>query len=332
MRETAFLKQNEKKWKEFELVLHARKGTVPPDKIAELFVEVTDDLAYARTHYPQSNTTQYLNGLASQLHQVIVRNKKVRSNSVFSFYRYELPLIMAESQRKLLLAFTVFAVAILIGVVSTQYDSNFLGQIVGEDYQKMTENNMAKGTPLAVYGGDSEVGSFLYITVNNILVSFLAFVSGIVLSAGTVYHLFKNGVMVGAFFTFLFQGGFGQEAILTVMIHGTLELSAIVIAGAAGFTLGNSILFPGTYSRVESLKQGALRGIKIIAGLIPVFIVAGFLEGFVTRHTEMPAVVSLLIILSSWAFIIFYFIVYPLQLKGMGYDLKKIQNGEFTKA
>ncbi len=96
------------------------------------------------------------------------------------------------------------------------------------------------------------------------------------------------------------------------MLHGTLELSAIVIAGAAGFVMGNSILFPGTYSRLESFKRGAKKGLKVVVGLIPVFILAGFIEGFFTRHTTMHWSIKLSVILLSATFIIYYFIIYPI--------------------
>ena len=321
MRETAFLKQNEKKWKEFEALVHAKKGMVTPDKIAELFIEVTDDLAYARTHYPQSTTTQYLNGLAGQLHQAIVRNKKPKSGSFSTFWLKELPQIMFETRFKLLYAFLIFVVAIIIGAASTNYDINFVRTILGDEYVEMTLDNIDRGKPLGVYATQGEVDMFLSITVNNVKVSFLAFVMGLLLSAGTAYILFNNGIMVGAFMTFLFKHGYLKETILTVFIHGTLELSAIVIAGSAGFQLGHAILFPRTHSRLESLRIGALKGIKIIAGLIPVFIAAGFLEGFVTRHTEMPAVMSLAIIIGSLGFIVYYFIVYPMQLHQSTIDL-----------
>lgn len=321
MRETTFLKQNEKKWKEFESLVRAKKGMVPPDKIAELFIEVTDDLAYSRTHYPQSTTTQYLNGLAGQLHQAIVRNKKVKSNAFINFWRLELPNIMFQSRHKLLYAFVIFMVAVMIGAVSTSYDINFARLIMGDEYVDHTIQNIENGRPLGIYAEDGEMDMFFSITLNNIKVSFFAFIAGLALSAGTAFILFRNGIMVGAFFSFLFQYDLVKESILTVFIHGTLELSAIVIAGAAGFEVGHSILFPKTYSRIESLKMGAMRGVKIVMGLVPVFIMAGFLEGFVTRHTDMPAALSLAIILGSAIFIVYYFIIYPLQLNA--YDAEK---------
>jgi len=102
---------------------------------------------------------------------------------------------------------------------------------------------------------------------------------------------------------------------LAIWTHGTLEISAIIIAGAAGLVLGNSFLFPGTHTRIHSLVRGARRALKICVGLVPVFIVAAFLEGFVTRHTEMPLVLNIFILVASLVFVIGYFVVYPIVLE-----------------
>jgi uncharacterized membrane protein SpoIIM required for sporulation len=107
----------------------------------------------------------------------------------------------------------------------------------------------------------------------------------------------------------------GGASILVVFIHGTLEISAIIIAGMAGLVLGNSILFPRTFTRIQSMISGAKDGIKIIIGLMPVFLAAAFLEGFITRHTHMPVWLSLFILIASLGFIVYYFVIYPVKLQ-----------------
>jgi uncharacterized membrane protein SpoIIM required for sporulation len=117
--------------------------------------------------------------------------------------------------------------------------------------------------------------------------------------------------MLGAFQYYFFSKGLGIQSILVIWIHGTLEISAIVIAGAAGLVLGNSLLFPKTYKRLVSLKKGANDGMKMAIGLVPIFITAAFFEGFVTRHTKMPIALSIIILAASLAFMIWYVIIYP---------------------
>ena len=117
--------------------------------------------------------------------------------------------------------------------------------------------------------------------------------------------------MFGCFEAFFAQNGLLWKSILTVMLHGTLELSAIIVAGSAGIAMGNGWLFPGTYSRIESFRRGVKRGLKIVVGTVPIFVIAGFVESYITRHTNIPDAIRLMVILLSAAFVVFYYIIYP---------------------
>jgi len=313
VKEITFLKQNAEKWQEFEGLISTRRSS-NPDLMADLFIQLTDDLSYSKTHYPKAKTTQYLNSIAARVHQEIYKNKKEKKSRIVNFWKYELPFIFKNSHKQLLYAFIIFGIAFLIGVVSAIYDDTFVRLILGDQYVNETLENINKGDPMAVYKGMSQGNMFSIITVNNIYVSFICFAMGILFSFGTGYMLFTNGVMVGAFQFFFYTKGVLLQSALVVWIHGTLEISAIIIAGCAGLTMGNSILFPGTYSRSASFVRGAKQGVKIAVGLVPVFIVAGFLESFVTRYSDMPMWLSLSIIGLSFAFIIWYFIIYPIRL------------------
>ncbi|WP_375446882.1 stage II sporulation protein M [uncultured Fibrella sp.] len=308
MREAAFVKRNTEKWADIE-----RNPTKDPDELTARYVELTDDLSYARTFYPESKVTRYLNGLAAQMHRGLMQNKREERGRFVSFWKYELPTLFYYSHRTLAVSAIFFLVACLIGWVSAINDPTFVRLILGDEYVNMTLENIKKGSPLGVYGGSDQASMFFQITINNIGVSLRAFVAGVFASVGTLVMLFYNGVMLGAFQAFFYERGLLTQSLLKIWIHGTLEISAIVIAGAAGLTLGNGLLFPGTLPRMESFKRGAKQGLKIAVGLVPIFIMAGFLESFVTRMT-LPPVVSLLIIGASAAFIIWYFILYPIQL------------------
>ncbi|WP_234736464.1 stage II sporulation protein M [Tellurirhabdus bombi] len=308
MREAIFVKRNTDKWKQIESV-HA----TDPDILTERFIELTDDLSYARTFYPNAPVTRYLNGLAARMHRDLMRNKREDRGRFVTFWKYELPLLFRKTHRLLLVSFVIFMVGALLGWVSAANDETFVRLIMGDGYVNMTLENIRKGDPLAVYKSRGQADMFLSITINNIRVSFVAFVLGLMASVGTISVLFQNGVMLGSFQYFFYDRDLLVKSVLTIWIHGTLEISAIVIAGAAGLTLGNSLLFPGTYSRLESFKRGAKQGVKIIIGLIPIFITAGFLESFVTRLPLHPVASSAIILLSA-AFLVWYFILYPIQL------------------
>jgi uncharacterized membrane protein SpoIIM required for sporulation len=311
MREAAFIQRNKAKWQRLEQALGGL-SQFSGDELSDLYIELNDDLSYARTFYPEGKLPQYLNGLATRLHHHIYRNRRTSRGRFLTFWRQEVPQAMAGTRRELLLSFAIFVVALLIGLVSARHDPTFVRIILGDQYVDMTLENIERGEPMAVYGSMQKDFMFLGITTNNIRVSLLAFAAGLFFTLGTGYILFVNGVMVGAFQWFFHEHGVLRESLLTIWVHGTLEISAIIIAGAAGITLGNSFLFPGTYTRGESFRRGAKRGLKVVVGLLPVFIVAGFLESYVTRHAlDMHPAVALSIIAASLLFLIHYFIILP---------------------
>ncbi|SMO96319.1 stage II sporulation protein M [Gracilimonas mengyeensis] len=319
MREVAFLRKNADKWKEFEHLLH-EDSPDDPDKLAELYMELNADLAYAQANYPSSKTEKYLNQLSVEVHNEIYRTKKEETSRLITFWSQELPQLFARKQKELLYSFIVFMVAISIGVLSSVQDPTFVRYMMGDNYVNMTLSNMEQGDPLAVYKKAEELDMFFAITINNVRVSFFAFVMGLLTPLGTGMILLNNGIMVGAFISFFGKYELLGEALRVIFIHGSLELSAIVIAGAAGFVIGNGILFPGTYSRLHSFIRAGKEGLKMIIGLVPVFIAAGLLESFVTRYTQMPLWLSLFIIFASFGFILYYFVLLPRKLTPTSYS------------
>ncbi len=280
MKEITFINRNKARWEKFEQQLK-KPSSIDPDSLADQFIQLTDDLAFARTFYPRSHTLAYLNSLSQKTHQELYRNKREKGSRIPSFIKTELPLVLRSARPYFLISFIVFMAAWTIGVASALNDNNFVRIILGDQYVNMTLNNIEKGDPMAVYGNTSELPMFLHITMNNVLVSFVVFLFGLLTPLGSIYQLFRNGIMVGAFQAFFYQKNLLGVSTLAIMIHGTLELSAIVLAGGAGIILGKYFIFPGSYPRKESFVYGVKKGIKIMIGLVPVFIVAGFLEGFV---------------------------------------------------
>ena len=309
MREALFVKQNSEKWEGYE-----QMRTDNPDELAHRFIDITNDLAYAKTFYPKSKTTAYLNGIASVLHQAIYKNKKEERGRFVRFWKYELPLLFHQYRKQLLYSFIFFAISCCIGVLSAKYDDSFLRMFFGDQYVNMTNENIAKGDPFGVYKQQGEFEMFLKIASNNVWVMLLMFASGAFFSIGPVFFLLRTGIMIGAFEYFFFSKGLGAQSVLVIWIHGTLEILAAVIAGGAGLVLGSGLLFPKTHTRLTALKNSAKDASKIALGIIPIILLAAFFESFVTRHTEMPIWLSVSILGGSLAFMIGYVIIYPKKL------------------
>jgi uncharacterized membrane protein SpoIIM required for sporulation len=311
MREVAFIKQNKEKWLEFELAIFgkAKKNT---DDLANLYIQLMNDLSYARTYYPKSKTVVYLNHLASSIYQKIYKTKRADKNRFLEFFKTEVPLLVYEYKRYLLYAFVLFFATVAMGVVSAKYDQDFVRLILGDSYVNMTLENIKKGNPVAVYGSGSNWGSFIAITINNLNVGAKCYIYGVFGGLGTFYIFLQNSLMLGSFQYFFYQQGVFWQSVRGIWIHGSMEIFAIVIETTAGFILGASILFPKTYSRMESFKIGFRNSFKIFLSTFPFTLCAGFLEGFITRYSiDMPNLLSSFIILFTLGIICFYYLVYP---------------------
>ncbi|MBB2954432.1 MULTISPECIES: stage II sporulation protein M [Sphingobacterium] len=313
MREASFIERNKEKWLSIEnnLSIHV---DVNPDELASNYIELTNDLAYAQTFYPESRTKDYLNELAILAHQKIYKDQKASENKLKHFFSYEIPYAVWQMRRPLLFSFLIFLLASIIGFLSAHYDENFVRLILGDAYVDQSIDNIRKGDPAGIYASGNNFGSALAITINNVRVAFLAFTFGVFFSVGTGYILFSNGIMLGAFHYMFYEYGVLQKAMSAIWIHGTIEISVIIIAGGCGLMLGNSFLFPKSYSRMESFIRAAKLSMKVLASTIPFFILAGTLEGFVTRYYHISMTMCLLIIIITLVMILYYYILRPFQL------------------
>lgn len=318
-----FIKRNAEKWKKYQ---HEPARTA--EETAERFTVLIDDLSYAKTFYPRSKVTIWINGITASIYQNIYRNKKEKYSRIFYFWKYELPFLFKKYHRIFLFTTCLFTLTVLLGYFASKENPEFVRGVLGDNYVDMTEENIAKGDPFGVYRDDNPFSMFMTIAFNNIRVSFIAFLGGLPAGLWTFYVLWQNGIMLGSFQHLFFSSGLGMQSVLVIWIHGTIEISSIVIAGTAGFILANGMLFPGTYSRMRSFKSAARDAVKIMITLVPFFIVAAFFESYITHlmsetYTKgssegLPVWVSIIILSSSLFLIIWYFVIWPIKLSKRG--------------
>ena len=317
MRETDFIGQNKEKWVDFERTLSNKQAD--PDDLSKLFIEATDDLSFSRTYYPTRSVGEYLNGLAQKVYRSIYNNRKREKGSFSRFWLEEIPDAMWASRKGLLVSFIVFFVGCLIGILSTHHNPDFTSIILSESYVEMTEQNISENNPMAVYQQQNAVSMFIDIAWNNIRVALFCFVLGLLFQVGSLFFILYNSIMFGSFMWFFFQRGLIQESFLAVMLHGTIELSMIIIAGAAGVALGKGLVFPGNYSRLQAMTKSARHASKIIIAVAVFLVLAAFIEGFLTRYSVLENaggqmlldVLRAIFILLSGALVLGYFILLP---------------------
>jgi len=320
LREALFIKKNRERW-----LKNQQTPAEDPDEMAKEFTQLVDDLAYAKTFYPSSKVTSYVNSEASKIYLSIYKNRKEESNRLVTFWKFDLPLTIRKHHKVVLFVFVVFLVFFSIGFFVSRQDEGVARDFFGDGYVDETLENIERGNPFGIYESGNPFLSWLLLMIHNIRVSLLMFAAGIFAGIPSLYLLAQNAAMVGIFDQFFAAKGLGVQFFLVVFVHGTLELTAIIISGAAGLVLGKSFLFPGTIRRIDAFKQGAKDGVKIMIGLMPVFALAAFFEGFITRLYNDLSVLTTTITSLSVVFVIWYFVIYPVRL---GKKVTSQLNGE----
>jgi uncharacterized membrane protein SpoIIM required for sporulation len=310
MREALFIKKNKDRW-----VKNQHMPPDDPDDVAREFTRLVDDLAYAKTFYAAGKVTKYLNTEASKIYLSIYKNRKEESNRILSFWKKDLPLVIRKHHRVILFTFIIFVIFFVIGYFTSVQDEELVRRMFGDNYVNETNENIEKGNPFGIYEGGNPFSMWVYIMVNNIRVMLLGYTSGLFCGVPTLIILAKNAGMVGVFDQMFAAHGLGINFWLVVFVHGTLEMTALIIGAAAGIVLGKSFLFPGTIRRWDAFKNGARDSIKIVVGLLPVLALAAFFESFITRLYNDISIFTTIIFAVSVLFVIWYFIIYPIRLQ-----------------
>ena len=250
-----------------------------------LYRQTASDLAIARQDITSSQLAAYLNSLLGRTHNLIYMGNKPKVAGIVRFYSETYPRIFRELWPQTLLAFAIFAVTGLAAFILTMRDPTFAHRLLGThmmetiEKREMWTHSIVTIKPLAASS----------IMTNNLSVAFATFASGITAGVGTVWMMVLNGLLIGVIGAATLQAGMAGQLWTFVVPHGVLELPAIFIAGGAGFEIARGMLFPGLLPRRESLARAGGRAAQLLLGTIPMLIVAGVIEGFLSpSETAAP--------------------------------------------
>jgi uncharacterized membrane protein SpoIIM required for sporulation len=295
------LQQRRPAWKELATIVDRvyRRGprrTPPEDvhKLLELYRQASADLARLRAASADPEDIRHLNRLVARAHGQIYRRGHDRGPGLATFLRDTFPQLVWQSR------YFVLA-SILIGglFAGMAYQTVRTSPDVVTDIMQGGDDEF-RGTKTAADIRDrfrSVPAPLLtsFVTTNNIKVALFAFAAGITFGLGTVYVLALNGTMLGGLAGAYSQSGVGADFWLTVMPHGALELSAIAVAGGSGLMIGYALWCPGQRTRRRALREESTKAVQIVFGLIPAFVVAGMIEGFVTPSDQLSATTKLVL-------------------------------------
>ncbi|MFD1706885.1 stage II sporulation protein M [Siminovitchia sediminis] len=283
MNTNQFIQMHREDWKELEQ-LHAlmrkRKNVsgASVDRFYRLYQKAVQNLSYAQTYLPHEEVTFYLNGLVSKSHNVLYRDQMSSMQQVRHFFSTVFIRLLWGQWKFVAAAFALFTFGFIGSYIAVLQDPQNIYAILPPD--------IAYGVdPDALGSADSQWNSSIMsanIMTNNIQVAILAFAGGITFGLLTVYVLIYNGIIVGALAALFWSHGKAYEFWAYIVPHGMIELTAIFIAGGAGLLMGYKLFVPGSFSRGHQLKVNAKRSIQLLLGTVPLFIIAGVIEGFIT--------------------------------------------------
>ena len=294
---TRWIKKRQAHWARLELFCERsrRRGVsaLQPSELQELSVlyrQTASDLSTVQEDPSGRNLSDYLNQLLGRAHNLIYMGRRAEGSGILNFYRRQYPAIFRLTIVYSLCSVALFLASGLTGFLVSAQDPAFQRFLIGAkmsdtiERREMWTHSVLTIQPLA---------SSLILT-NNLSVAFLAFAGGITGGIGTIYLLVLNGLLLGVIAHACWAVGMSLAFWSFVAPHGALELPAIMLASAAGLLLGRGLLFPGDLPRRDSLRLAGTQGVQLLLGTIPLLIVAGVVEGFISPSDLHPGVKFLL--------------------------------------
>jgi uncharacterized membrane protein SpoIIM required for sporulation len=290
-----FINERKSAWQRLEELLKLLDGMtlrrLHREEVRELgriYRRTASDLAIARAESRDPRLINYLNSLVIRAHGRIYRADAQGYGRVRDFFARDFPLAFRRTWRYTATSFGVFMLFSLIAFFGTRYDPDF-SEFAGipSSFREVVINQRTHWWE--DLNKANQVGSSQIFT-NNIRVTFYAFALGALLGVGTLYVLAFNGAMVGAILALTYRAGFGNDLATFMVGHGVIELSCIFISGGAGLLIGTALLMPGDLSRGDALKSRGMEAVRLIIGCVPLLVVAGIIEGFISPQPISPII------------------------------------------
>ena len=258
-------------------------------ELGRIYRRTASDLAIARAESRDPRLVNYLNSLVIRAHGRIYRADAQGGQRLRNFFVRDFPRTFRRTWRYTATSFGVFVLFTGIAFFGTRHDPDF-SEFAGVDPFFRAQYIETRRHWWERLNDANQIGSTQIFT-NNIKVTFSAFALGALFGLGTLWVLAFNGAMFGAILALTYRAGFGNDLLLGFVIsHGVIELSCIFIAGGAGLLIGTALLMPGDLTRADALKSRGLEAIRLIVGCIPLLVIAGIIEGFISPQPIPPAI------------------------------------------
>ena len=285
MKVTDFITRRRPDWERMTVLLNRiRSGRAKAlaedelDELGRLYRAITSDLAIAQRDWPHHPAAVYLNQLVGRAHASIYQGEPMSLRRVAQFLTSGFPQLYRKTARFTQLAFVMFIAPAVIAFLLAWQDTSIAAWLgLGQQEAMMRHGDLWLDIPL-----NERPGTSSFIMTNNIQVTFMAFAGGALAGLLTVYVMALNGLHIGGVLGLAAHYGLAGPLLEFIVGHGFIELSVIFLAGGAGLSLGWAILRPGFMRRRDALAVAARQSVRLIIGCIPLLIIAGVIEGFIS--------------------------------------------------
>ncbi len=243
---------------------------------ALLYRQVASDLSTLRQDSTARAYTDHVNQLLARAHHIIYSTRGTSFSTLVRYMRVGYPAVFQGNLRYVVLSLLVMLSGTALGSVLTLARPQFMHRMLGPAMVATIERHQM-WTQSVVAVAPAASG---WLMTHNLSVCFVAFAGGVIFGIGPLYSMFLNGLLLGVIGVACAQHGMTVDLWSFVAPHGALELPSIVISGAAGFRLAHGVLFPGFYRWRDSVALAGVEAARLIAGIIPLLVIAGSLEGF----------------------------------------------------
>jgi len=288
-----WIRSRKDNWNRLDVLLRQVESSgirsLPPAELREmglLYRQAAADLSATRGDAASKPIEQYLNRLVGRAHNYVYSGNRVSAAGVWNFMAHGYPRLLRRLSRYVVLSTAIFAVALAVGAAIQAVRPDFASFMLGPsmmdkiEHHQMWTDDILTTKPQAASG----------IMTNNIFVCCLTFAAGMFAGLGTVYLLVQNGISIGVVITVCAQHKMALGILSFMAAHGALEIPSILFAGAAGLRLGAGILFPGHLRRRDAIAVAGIEAVQLVAGCIPLLVVAGSFEGFLSPTAAPIAV------------------------------------------
>lgn len=304
----AFVARRRPDWEGLEALLRQRSAGPLPlsdlETLDRLYRRATSDLAHAQAFYRGTDVDRFLNQLCARAYGSIYRSAPHRLASFQRFFQRDFPRTLRRERRYVAASALLFGLGIAVGAAAVLFSPTGAELLVPEamrdkvlDHQMWTDGILSAAPPGVVASA---------IATNNLSVVVAAFALGATLGVGTVLVLVGNGVHLGSVAVFCAQHDMAYPLGSFIGAHGPVELSIVVIAGAAGLILGHALVAPGEHSRAVALRTRSAEAVKLVLGCAPFLAAIGVVEGFVSPGALFPGWVKIPLGLALGAAFWFY--------------------------